>query len=97
MNAFGGAGPQEYDDNGNTAVWVGSTPEMDLLLERFVDPFKFLSENAPPPPYCSNKRIDFVLAQGQYTPEKYEACFDADDPSDHPFVIVTFEAGDPRP
>ena len=61
MNAFIGAGPQDHDDDQNTPDWVGSTIEMDLLRARFGDPFTVLGGGSP---YCSNKRIDFVLAQG---------------------------------
>lgn len=91
MNAFSGAGPQDHDGDASTPETIGSTPEMDLLLAHFVDPFIFLGASAP---YCSNKRIDYVLVRGPYLPVKYEACFTQDDPSDHPFVLVTLEAGD---
>lgn len=91
MNALAGSGPQDHDDDSNTPDWVGSTAELDLLKGRFLDPFVFLGAAQP---HCSNKRIDFVLLQGAYIPVSYETCFAGATPSDHPFVLVTFEAGD---
>ena len=44
--------------------------------------------------HCSNQRIDYIMVSGPYVPVKYEACFSDASPSDHPFVLTTFEAGD---
>ena len=90
LNAFAGSGPQDHDDDPNTADSTGSTAELDLLKASLLDPYVYLAG----PSHCSNKRIDFILVQGAYIPTAYEACFSEATPSDHPFVLVTFEAGD---
>jgi hypothetical protein len=91
-NAFSGFGPQDHDDDLTTPDFVGSTSEMDLLRGRFNDPFILIKQ--PNDAHCSNKRIDYVMSSGPYIPVKYEACFAEAAGSDHPFVLVTFEAGD---
>jgi endonuclease/exonuclease/phosphatase (EEP) superfamily protein YafD len=92
LNAFSGFGPQDHDGNAQTPDFVGSTTEVDWLYSRLTDPFVVLQKQNDD--YCSNSRIDYVLIKGPYLPVMYEACFPEDDPSDHPFVLVTFEAGD---
>jgi hypothetical protein len=92
LNAFSGFGPQDHDDNPATPDFSGSTAEVDLLRGRFIDPFVVMKQTNDV--HCSNKRIDYVMASGAYIPIKYEACFREATPSDHPFVLVTFEAGD---
>lgn len=93
MNAYSGAGPQDHDGNGNTPDFVGSTSEVDWLRTVFTDPYRELQ--VPNDQYCSNSRIDYVFVVGPYRASRHQACFGADPlPSDHPFVMVTFEAGD---
>lgn len=92
LNAFSGYGPQDHDENQGTPDWVGPTAEVELLRNRFRDPF--VEINMTNNDYCSNKRIDYILVDGPYVPVRYEACFAEASPSDHPLVIVTFEAGD---
>lgn len=62
------------------------------MRTRFSDPFiaMHLANDA----HCSNQRIDYIMSSGAYVPVKYEACFDGAGPSDHPFLLITFEAGD---
>jgi len=91
LNAFAGSGPQDHDNDGNTPDWIGSTAEMNLLKASLLDPYVYLGAGGP---HCSNKRIDFILIRGAYIPTTYEACFGEATPSDHPFVLVTLEAGD---
>lgn len=93
MNAYSGSGPQDHDLTPATPDYVGSTTELDILLSRLSDPFRTLA--VPNDMYCSNSRIDYVLAEGTYRPISYEACFSDAAPSDHPFVKVTYEASDP--
>lgn len=94
MNAYSGFGPQDHDGDSNTPDFVGSTTEVDLLRSLFVDPFVFLNKDNSS--VCSNQRIDYVMAKGAYRPTDYNANFcNAASPSDHPFVIATFEAFDP--
>jgi hypothetical protein len=94
FNAFSGVGPQDHDDNPNTPDFVGSTAEVDFMRTTFTDPFIALGA----PAYCSNKRIDYVMMAGapHYFPVSVESCPFAAmaSPSDHPFVLTTFEAGD---
>jgi hypothetical protein len=93
MNAYSGFGPQDHDGTSATPDFVGSTNEIDFLRTRFSDPF--ISMGLANDVHCSNNRIDYVMAGGPYIPVKYEACFTNEaSPSDHPFVLVTFEAGD---
>ena len=92
FNAYSGHGPQDHDGDSTTPDFVGFTAEVAALMQRFFDPFVEL--NVPNEAHCSNQRIDYVLGLGQYIPKKYEACFTQASPSDHPFVLVTFEAGD---
>lgn len=92
MNAYSGAGPQDHDGRADTPDLTGSTAEMDALLTRFSDPFRMLGLGNDR--YCSNQRIDYVFARGPYVPLKHEACFADATPSDHPYVLVTYEAGD---
>jgi len=92
MNAYSGFGPQDNDGNSATPDFVGSTNEISFLRTRFSDPFIIM--NLANDAYCSNQRIDYVMTGGPYIPVKYEACFSDASPSDHPFVLVTFEAGD---
>lgn len=92
LNAFSGFGPQDHDDNPQAPDFVGSTAEVDLLRSSLIDPFVAMQKQNDV--HCSNKRIDYVLIRGPYVPVKYEACFSESSPSDHPFVLVTFEAGD---
>ncbi len=91
LNAYSGVGPQDHDGDAVTADFVGSTSEIDFLRTRFSDPF--IRMNLGNGDHCSNQRIDYIMSSGPYIPVKYEACFDAT-PSDHPFVLITFEAGD---
>lgn len=94
MNAYSGFGPQDHDNNINTPDFVGSTTEVDLLRSLFIDPFVFLNKDNSS--ICSNQRIDYVMVKGSYRPINYNANFcNAASPSDHPFVIATFEAFDP--
>lgn len=88
FNAFSGVGPQDHDDDPNTPDFPGSTAEVVLLHGSLTDPFSANDQ------HCSNKRIDFVLFKGPYYPVRYDACFPEAAPSDHPFVLVTLEAGD---
>lgn len=92
LNAFSGFGPQDHDDNGSTPDYAGSTAEVDFLRSTFRDAFVEIIANNPA--HCSNKRIDYVMARGQYVAKEYAACFGESSPSDHPFVLTTFEAGD---
>jgi hypothetical protein len=94
FNAFSGVGRQDHDDNDNTPDFVGSTTEVDFILTKFTDPFIALGVSD----FCSNKRIDYVLMAkpSSYYPVSSETCpfFTPALPSDHPFVLATFEAGD---
>lgn len=90
LNAFAGSGPQDHDGNLNTPDWTSSTAELDLLKASLLDPYVYLAGST----HCSTKRIDFVLVRGAYIPTTYEACASEAAPSDHPFVLVTFDAGD---
>lgn len=92
LNAYSGFGPQDHDGEPATPDFVGSTNEVDLLRTWFVDPF--IGMNLTNDAHCSNQRIDYVMARGPYVPVKYEACFSEALPSDHPFLLITFEAGD---
>ncbi len=92
MNAYSGFGPQDHDGNSATPDFVGSTNEVNLLLARFSDPF--ITMNLANEAHCSNSRFDYVMVGGPYVPVKYEACFTEASPSDHPIVLITFEAGD---
>ena len=92
MNAFSGFGPQDHDDDPATPDFVGSTSEVDFLRGRFRD--SFIELNVANGAHCSNKRIDYVMTSGPYVPVTYEACFPEGSPSDHPFVLTTFDAGD---
>jgi hypothetical protein len=91
MNAYSGFGPQDHDGNPTTPDFVGSTTEVDFLRTRFSDPF--ITLNLANDVHCSNQRIDYVMVSGPYVPVKYEACFEGSGPSDHPFVLITFEPG----
>lgn len=91
LNAYSGVGPQDHDGVAVTPDVVGSTSEIDFLRTRFSDPF--IRMNLGNGDHCSNQRIDYIMSSGPYVPVKYETCFDAT-PSDHPFVLITFEAGD---
>jgi hypothetical protein len=87
LNAFSGYGPQDHDGDLQTPDFVGGTPEVARLYTRLADPFVLLGvANAE---HCSNGRGDYVLYCGPYAPVRYEACFAHDEPSDHPFVLVT--------
>jgi hypothetical protein len=88
LNAFSGFGPQDHDNNLATPDWIGGTPEVALLYTRLKDPFVVLQ--IPNAEHCSNGRGDYVLYAGAYAPVAYQACFPEDEPSDHPFVLVTF-------
>lgn len=87
LNAFSGYGPQDTDNDPQTPDFVGGTPEVERLYTRLADPFVVL--NVPNAEHCSNGRGDYVLYSGPYAPVRYEACFPDDEPSDHPFVLVT--------
>ena len=91
LNAYSGVGPQDNDGLPGTPDFVGSASEIDFLRTRFSDPF--IRMNLGNGDHCSNQRIDYIMSSGPYVPVKYETCFDAT-PSDHPFVLITFEAGD---
>lgn len=92
FNGFSGFGPQDHDELPSTPDWVGSVPEVDLIRSRFTDPFTSLGITD----FCSNKRIDYILMIGPYYPVRLETCpfFEMALPSDHPFVLLTLEAGD---
>jgi hypothetical protein len=91
MNAYSGFGPQDHDGLRETPDFVGSMAEVDFLRNRFSDPF--IAMNLANEAH-SNQRIDYLMRSGPYVPVKYEACFDEALPSDHLFVLITFEAGD---
>ncbi len=93
FNAYSGFGPQDHDGL-PTPDFVGSTAEVDLIRSKFTDPF--ISMGLANDSFCSNSRIDYVLVAGAYYPVKYDTCpfFSQALPSDHPFVLTTFEAGD---
>jgi len=94
FNAYSGVGPQDDDTNPDTPDFVGSTAEVDFILTKFTDPFIALGVTD----FCSNQRIDYVLIAkpSSYYPVSSETCafLDKAVPSDHPFVLTTFEAGD---
>ena len=93
MNAYSGFGPQDHDGDPLTPDFVGSTAEVDLLRSVFVDPFVFLNKDNSS--VCSNQRIDYVMVKGRYQATQYNANFcNEASPSDHPFVMATFEAFD---
>lgn len=92
LNAYSGVGPQDHDGDPATPDFVGSTAEVDFLRTRFSDPF--ITMKLTNDAHCSNQRIDYIMGIGPYVPVKYEACFSGASPSDHPFVLITFEAGD---
>lgn len=92
LNAYSGFGPQDHDGDPATPDFAGSTTEVDALRTRFSDPF--ITMNLANDAHCSNQRIDYVMTSGPYVPVKYEACFSEAGPSDHPFLLITFEAGD---
>lgn len=93
MNAYSGVGPQDHDNDGNTPDFIGHMSEVDWLRTVLRDPFMELQ--IPNDQYCSNSRIDYVMVTGSYVASKFEACFGGSpSPSDHPFVLVTFEPGD---
>lgn len=83
LNAYSGVGPQRQPGV--------STAEVDLMRTVLTDPFISLTQ--PDDRHCSDQRIDYVMFRGPVTPRRYQACFTEASPSDHPFVIVTFEAG----
>ncbi len=81
LNAYSGRGPQ-FQPGSKTA-------EIDLLLGRLLDPFILLA--SPDSAHCSTHRIDYLMTNGSYVPTGYEACFPEAVPSNHPFILVTFE------
>ncbi len=81
LNAYSGRGPQ-FQVGGKTA-------ELDLLLSRLLDPFILLQ--SPDSAHCNGHRINYLLTNGSYLPTQYEACFPEATPSNHPFILVTFE------
>ncbi|MGH7585713.1 MAG: endonuclease/exonuclease/phosphatase family protein [Gemmatimonadales bacterium] len=87
LNALSGYGPQNHDADLNTPDWIGGTPEVALLYTRLKDPFVVLQ--VPNDQHCSDGRGDYVLFDGPLAPLRYEACWPDDEPSDHPFVLVT--------
>jgi hypothetical protein len=92
MNAYSGFGRQNHDGLEATPDFVGMTNEVAFLRTRFTDPF--ISMNIGDGVHCSDQRIDYVMFSGPYVPTRYQACFVAEAlPSDHPFVVVTFEPG----
>jgi hypothetical protein len=92
MNAYSGAGPQDHDGDASTPDVTNGTDEIALLRTRFRDPFVDLGVTNDR--YCSNSRIDYVMNAGPTVPVSYEACFTGASPSDHPYVLATFEPGD---
>lgn len=93
MNAYSGSGPQDHDNDPTTNPLFLATAEIAQLYSVFRDPFKEMQ--IPNEQYCSNQRIDYVLVTGPYVGKSFEACHgNAPAPSDHPFVLVIFEAGD---
>lgn len=93
MNAYSGSGPQDHDNDAATQPLFLATAEIARLYSVFRDPFKEMQ--IPDEQYCSNQRIDYVLVTGPYAGKSFEACHgNSPSPSDHPFVLVVFEAGD---
>jgi Endonuclease/Exonuclease/phosphatase family len=100
MNAFSGYanGPEQPG---------GSTPAMQLLASRMTDALRHFADdnklnnpdgelNDPGGWHRSDKRIDYVFSTGSYVPILYESWSEGPDapfrvPSDHPYVLVTYE------
>lgn|GEM_PF-5828343 len=79
LNVLSGYGP------GGTAGT--GLPEYVMLASELWDVYTLIF---PPPPYCSNQRIDYIFFKGDYEPIEFNACLDAT-PSDHPFVITSLK------
>lgn len=80
LNAYSGLGPQDRP---------GATAEVTALRNRFTDPLTVLQ--VPAEDLCGG-RIDYILVNG-YVPTAYKQDCTANEPSDHPMVIASFEAG----
>jgi endonuclease/exonuclease/phosphatase (EEP) superfamily protein YafD len=81
LNAYSGVGPQREP---------GGTAEVARIASEMTD--SFVSLRMTDDRHCSDQRIDYVFSRGPVVPRRYEACFTGATPSDHPFVLVTYEA-----
>ena len=68
----------------------GTAPEYRAIAEWFYDAFRLSDADSP-----QGNRIDQIHVRGPYDVAEYRRFIGADvEPSDHPFVLVTFERSD---
>jgi len=87
MPAFVGGDLNVQSGYGPEGLTGSTLPEYVLLVTKLWDVYTMF---LPPPPYCSDQRLDYILFKGDYEPMEFHACLDAA-PSDHPYVIASFK------